>query len=208
MTKILYQGHGSLRLVSDKGTVVYIDPYAGDGYDLPADIILISHEHGDHNQVSLVTIKENTKIFRPENMLVNGEYQTELVDDIVIKAVPAGNNPNHSIDSCVGFLVAVDTFKLYFAGDTSATDYMKEELPKMELDYIFLPIDGKYNMGPEEAAECANAIKAKYTIPIHMAPGKLFDREAAEQLKVDNRLILEAGEKLRLFHCSGCCGKN
>ena len=27
MAKLLYQGHGSFRLVSEKGTVVYVDPY-------------------------------------------------------------------------------------------------------------------------------------------------------------------------------------
>lgn len=202
MAKILYQGHGSLRLISRKGTVVYIDPYAGSGYDVPADIILVSHEHPDHNQVDMVSKKEDTQILRVSNMLIDGEYQTKIIKDIVIKAVPAGNNQNHSINECVGFLVAADDFKMYFAGDTSTTDYMKEELPQMELDYIFLPIDGKYNMGPEEAAECAKAIKAKHVVPIHMAPGKLFDRDAAKKLDVPNALIVYDGSEFEL--CFGC----
>ena len=36
--RILYQGHGSLRIVTEEGKVIYIDPYAGEGYDLPADL--------------------------------------------------------------------------------------------------------------------------------------------------------------------------
>ena len=40
MAKLLYQGHGSFRLVSEKGTVVYVDPYVGEGYDLEADLVL------------------------------------------------------------------------------------------------------------------------------------------------------------------------
>ena len=43
--RLLYQGHGSLRIVAAKGKVIYIDPYAGKGYDLPADLILVSHGH-------------------------------------------------------------------------------------------------------------------------------------------------------------------
>jgi hypothetical protein len=35
MPKLYYQGHGSYRLTSDDGRIVYVDPYAGDGYDLP-----------------------------------------------------------------------------------------------------------------------------------------------------------------------------
>ena len=41
MAKILYQGHGSLRLTSDGGTVVYLDPFVGDGYDKPADFAYV-----------------------------------------------------------------------------------------------------------------------------------------------------------------------
>ncbi len=37
--KLLYQGHGSLRIVTSEGKVIYVDPYAGEGYDLPADLI-------------------------------------------------------------------------------------------------------------------------------------------------------------------------
>ncbi|MBP5395997.1 MAG: hypothetical protein J6Y34_03270, partial [Bacteroidales bacterium] len=32
--KLLYQGHGSLRIVTGDGKVIYVDPYAGEGYDL------------------------------------------------------------------------------------------------------------------------------------------------------------------------------
>ena len=33
--RLLYQGHGSLRIVTAEGKVIYIDPCAGEGYDLP-----------------------------------------------------------------------------------------------------------------------------------------------------------------------------
>ena len=46
MPKLFYQGHGSFRLTANDGRVIYVDPYAGEGYDLPADIILVSHQHG------------------------------------------------------------------------------------------------------------------------------------------------------------------
>ena len=51
MAKLLYQGHASLRITTSKGKIVYIDPYAGEGYDKPADMVLITHEHYDHNGI-------------------------------------------------------------------------------------------------------------------------------------------------------------
>ncbi|MBP5729041.1 MAG: MBL fold metallo-hydrolase, partial [Clostridia bacterium] len=45
--RLLFQGHGSLRIVTGEGKVIYIDPYSGQGYDLPADLILVTHGHQD-----------------------------------------------------------------------------------------------------------------------------------------------------------------
>ena len=94
MAKLLYQGHGSFRLVSEKGTVVYVDPYVGEGYDLEADLVLVTHEHHDHNAVELVTLKENGRVLRAADMLEEGRYQTRVLGDITVHAVPAYNK-NH-----------------------------------------------------------------------------------------------------------------
>ena len=87
---------------------------------------------------------------------------------------------------------------LYFAGDTSKTDQMAEFKDK-NIEYAFLPIDGHFNMDIPEAVECAELIGAKHTVPIHMSPGELFDRERAEQFVTPSALIVEAGEVIELF---------
>ncbi len=53
MSKLLFQGHGSYRIITNEGIVIYVDPFIGDGYNVPADIILVTHEHNDHNHVEL-----------------------------------------------------------------------------------------------------------------------------------------------------------
>ena len=46
--KLVYMGQASLRFVTPENKVIYVDPYAGNNYDLAADLILITHGHFDH----------------------------------------------------------------------------------------------------------------------------------------------------------------
>ena len=123
MSKLLYQGHGSFRVTGNDGTVMFIDPYAGKGYDLPADIILLSHQHDDHNQIKLITQKPGCNIITNAEALAGGRHNTFMLHGVKIEAVEA-NNKNHPPDQCVGFIVTIDGFKLYFSTDTSKTARM------------------------------------------------------------------------------------
>ena len=196
MAKLLYQGHGSYRITSEKGTVVYVDPFAGEGYDEEADLVLVTHEHRDHNALNLVRVKEGGHVLRASGMLEEGRYQTRRLGDISVHAVPAYNK-KHDRNACVGYLIGVDHKLIYAAGDTSTTDFM-EKLAAEQIDYALLPIDGVYNMDEKEASACAKLIGARHTIPVHMKPGELFDRKKAEAFEADGRLILEPGQAIEL----------
>ena len=197
MAKLLYQGHGSFRLVSDDGVVVFLDPFVGTGYDLPADLILITHQHEDHTRTDLITQKPGCTVITDAEALAGGKHNTFSVKGIEIEAVEAGYNQGHSPEDSVGYIIVIDGLQLYFCGDTSTTPQMAEFAAR-KLDYAFLCADGFYNMGLEEAAECAKLIGARHNVPVHLKPGELFDREMAEQFKGPNRLIIEAGEEVEL----------
>ena len=196
MTRLLYQGHGSFRLTAKDGTVIYVDPYAGEGYDVPADIILVTHQHGDHNRVDLPARKENFVVITQTEALAGGTHQSLSVNDIGIESVQAYNK-NHDPKNCVGYIITIDGIKVYAAGDTSTTEQMTSFSEK-ELSYALLPCDSVYNMDLVEAAACAALIGAKHNIPIHMKPGALFDRERAERFIAPSRLIVGAGEEITL----------
>ena len=197
--RLLYQGHGSLRIVTGEGKVIYIDPYAGEGYDLPADLILVTHGHQDHTALNLIRNRnEDCRIITWKEGLVKGEYKTFDLGYAVAEAVQAGNNRNHSIKECVGWVITLSGgVTVYATGDTSTTEQMAE-LAEREIGYAFFVCDGKYNMDLEEAAACAKLVNAKHSIPYHMAPGKLFDQARAEQFDAPNRLIIPAGEEIIL----------
>lgn len=196
MARLLFQGHGSFRIVTDSGVVIYVDPYAGSGYDVPADIILVTHQHGDHNQVQIPAKKSKYVIIQNHDALKEGEYKSFDIKGVGIQAVPAYNK-NHDKRQCVGYILTLDGLKLYATGDTSTTEEMKD-FPSLHIDYVLLPMDGVYNMDPAEASKCAELIGAKHAIPIHMAPGALFEEKKAAMFTAKNRLIVKAGEEIKL----------
>lgn len=196
MAKMLYQGHGSLRFTMNDGTVIYLDPYAGEGYDLPANYVFVTHEHHDHNVVDKMPHAPGCKIITEKESIQGGAYHLFNFGNFQVRSVEAYNAHHHK-NECVGYVFLLDGKKIYCAGDTSTTDMMSRMAEK-KIDYALLPTDGIYNMGPDEAAKCAEMIGAAHNIPIHMAPGELFNRELAEKFQAPNQMIVEPGEEIDL----------
>ena len=195
MPKLLYQGHGSYRLTSDDGRVIFVDPYKGKGYDVPADIILVTHQHHDHNKIERCAKTPNCLIITNVEALENGTHNSFDVDGITILAVEAGNKM-HDPKKCVGYIIMLDGIKIYASGDTSKTAQM-HAFSALELDYALFPGDGIFNMGIDEAAECAAIIGAKHNILIHLKPGESV-RGKFEKWTAPNKLLVEPEEEIEL----------
>ena len=200
--RLLYMGHASLRITTPEGKVIYIDPYAGQGYEPAADLILVTHGHYDHFDMDKVANRNpDCRIITWQEALADGTHQTFDLDFASVEAVEAGNNQYHSTDECVGYIVVLtDGTSVYVTGDTSTTQQMPS-LAEKEIDYAFFCCDGIYNMDLEEAAQCAELVGAKHNTPYHMTAadsGALFDRIRAEQFKVPNLLIIEDGQEIEL----------
>jgi len=195
MPKLLFQGHASYRLTTDDGRVVYVDPFKGKGYDAPADVILVTHWHTDHNKVNRCAKKPDCRIITNEEALAGGTHNNFDLGWMQVRAVEAANK-NHDPKKCVGYIITLDDAKIYAAGDTSLTEQMRT-FAALELDYALFPCDGLFNMGPAEAAECANIVAAKHNIIIHAKPGESI-RKKAEAWNGPDKLVLEPGQEIVL----------
>lgn len=192
--EITFIGHGTLMFAFD-GKIVHVDPVSreADYSKLPkADMILITHEHGDHLDPDAVkTIrKEDTKILLTERcsskvedsiIMKNGDIQ--YAEWLKIEAVPAYNIVHkrsngqtfHPKGNGNGYIVTFADKRVYIAGDT-------ENIPEMKalknIDVAFLPMNLPYTMSPEMTADAARTFKPKILYPYHYGktdPQKLVD---------------------------------
>ena len=195
--KLTFGGRASVRLNLNDGTVIYIDPYAGgkEFYKEQADIVLVTHQHGDHNQVKLVTMKAGGEVIQCPKDIVAGTSKNS--HNINITAV-AAYNKNHEKSSSCGYVLDIDGYKLYHSGDTSNIEEMKQ-LESMNINYALLCIDGFYNMGPKEAMQVAEIIKAKHVVPIHSSPKDLYSQENVDAFTVNNKVVVEPGQSIFLL---------
>lgn len=183
---ITFIGHGTLMFEYD-GKVIHLDPTfeESDYSDLPkADIILVTHHHGDHFDKSAIEklTKQDTKIvftkicsgnggdFKNATILKNDS--STAIDNIQIEAVPAYNiqnkrpngNPFHVKGEGNGYIVTFGGKRVYVAGDTENTPEMKS---LRNVDIAFLPMNLPYTMTPEMVADAAKAFKPKVLYPYH-----------------------------------------
>jgi len=166
------------------GIVIHVDPYykLAEYSTLPkADIIFITHHHGDHFDPEAIKKirKENTTVILTElcvekfdggTLMKNGDVKT--IGEIQIQAVPAYNlvhmrdngEPFHIKGTCNGYVITFADKKVYVAGDTENTPEMKA---LKEIDIAFLPMNLPYTMTPEMVADAAKAFKPKILYPYH-----------------------------------------
>ncbi len=197
-------GRSSVKIRTGEGFVIYIDPYAPGDYSEAADLVLVTHGHGDHNQVKLTTRKASTVVAAPVGAVegsIKGhrlvaEGESLKVGPVTVKVLPAANK-NHGRGECLGYLISFDGISIYHAGDTSWLPEMAD-YAGLGIGYALLPCDDFYNMGPAEASRCAEAMKAKRVVPIHSSKSGLYDAKNAKAVTGKEVIVLEPGGKVEL----------
>lgn len=200
--ELSYFGRSSVKIKTASGFVVYIDPYAPGDYSEPADLILVTHGHGDHNRVSLVARKPSTMTVAPAGAVSDRssrdavEGATFTVGTVTVRSLPAANK-NHDRADSRGYLVSFDGLAVYHAGDT---DYLPEMAgyAAYGITHALLPCDGFYNMGPDGASRCAEAMKAGAVIPIHSSKSGNFDEKNVRAVRAKRLIVLKPGETASL----------
>jgi L-ascorbate metabolism protein UlaG (beta-lactamase superfamily) len=177
---ITFIGHGTLMLQVGS-TVVHVDPvgrYADYATFPKADVVLITHDHGDHLDPAAIgqLRKESTVILANaastakvpgSRVMANGE-KTEI-KGIGIEAIPAYNTSParlqyHPRGRDNGYVLTIGGKRILIAGDT-------EDIPEIRalknIDIAFLPMNLPFTMTPEQVASAATALQPRVLYPYH-----------------------------------------
>ena len=181
--EITFIGHGTLML-GFGGKVIHVDPFGKltDYEKLPdADLILITHEHGDHLDLgAIAAIRKSSTVIvanpsaaskiQGAEVMENGQKKTVM--GLPIEAVPAYNvvhkrdngEPFHPPGRNNGYVVTFGDKRVYIAGDTENIEEMKNI---GAVDIAFIPANLPYTMTPEMAADAARKIGPGILYPYH-----------------------------------------
>ncbi|MCL5772939.1 MAG: MBL fold metallo-hydrolase [Firmicutes bacterium] len=170
---IRYLAHNCFHITSAKGSVVITDPYATSiPYSFPmitADIVLVSHEHRDHNAYWRVG-------GNPYVVKRTGEHPTEhevavkrVGEVFIFRGIPTFHDNFHGTKRGpnTSFCWIMDDLKICHLGDIGhlLTD---QHLASMgSVDILFIPTGGLITIDPKEAALAVNQIRPKIVFPMH-----------------------------------------
>ena len=173
---------------SDAVTLV-TDPFDSSiGLRMPkveANILTVSHEHKDHN--NLEAVKGNPYIIDAP-----GEYE---IKDVAIEGVEVFHDEKDGKErgNVVAYRIDMDDIKIVHLGDLGHTLSSKQLEVLAGVDILLIPVGGKYTIDAKKAVEVVSQIEPRIVIPMHYkVDGLKEDIEGVE------KFIKQLGVKPRM----------
>lgn len=165
---LTYLGHSTF-WVEYGDTGILIDPYQPDfgsygKIDLNADVVLVTHDHTDHNYTP--GGGQNATVLR--GLTAAGDWQKTdySLDKLQISSVEGtfhgGNLGKNGV-----FVLTTPALCLVHLGDIGHTLQAEEVAQIGSPDILFVPVGGHYTVNPPEVLEIIAQLSPAVVIPIH-----------------------------------------
>jgi L-ascorbate metabolism protein UlaG (beta-lactamase superfamily) len=197
--RVEWHGQSAFTLRGEEGTVV-IDPFGdvsslrerGIQWDYPAieasaaDLVLVTHEHRDHNGVEVVDGEPT--ILRAQA----GRHASPFGEVIGVasehdQAAGTERGPNTI------FVFSLDGVRVAHFGDFGQAALRPEQRQAIgEVDLVFLPIGGGPTIGGGAAATIARELEPRWVVPMH------YRTERIGFLETEEEFVEAMGEPHRL----------
>jgi L-ascorbate metabolism protein UlaG (beta-lactamase superfamily) len=189
---ITWLGHSAFKLqdkIGADGVTLVMDPYGEEtGLKMPkieADILTVSHEHKDHNNVA--AIKGN-----PFLIHCAGEYE---IKNVAIEGVevPHDDKDGKERGKVIAYRIDMDDISIAHLSDLGSQLTSKQLETLGDVDILLVPVGGKSTLDAKKAVEVVSQIEPRIVIPMHYAtPGLKYDLDPVD------KFIKELGVKPRM----------
>lgn len=168
--KVKWLGHASFLISSEAGVKIITDPYPqGSGLSYApiteaADVVTMSHDHFDHNNVSSVSGK-------PQVVTGSG---VKNVKGIQFKGIATHHDQSQGKErgANTAFCFSLDGITLCHLGDLGHR-LSREQIAEIgDIDILFIPIGGVFTIDAKMAGTVIEDLKPKVAIPMHYKTAK------------------------------------
>ena len=166
--KIKWLGHACFVITSDTGIKIITDPYVTGDYlsygeiEESADIVTVSHDHGDHNNVSAV--QGNPRLVRGTAELKGIKFKgiATYHDDV------GGKSRGENTIICF----EVDGIRVCHLGDLGHQLSAQQLAELGKVDILLIPVGGFFTIDAKVASQVCNQLAPKLVIPMHYKTNK------------------------------------
>lgn len=195
--KITWYGQSCFKFKCNNLDIV-IDPYDNSlGLKMPklkADVVLITHDHFDHNNIKAIS-GNPFKINSP------GEYE---IKNVFIYGKTAFHDDKHGQErgSITMYVIEEEKLKIAHLSDLGQKKLTEEQLDFLDnVDVLLLPVGGKYTIGTSGAIDLINEIEPRIVIPMHYRiPGIKVDLDGVEKFVKELGLNPQKEDELKIIY--------
>lgn len=165
MTMIVkWLGHSCFHILGENGRSILMDPFNEDevGYPMPkmdVDIVTISHDHLDHNNVDAAGEGPDV-IFGP------GEYTSY---DMILRGIESYHDEKKGKirgENTI-FCFELDGVRVCHLGDLGHV-LSKAQIAEIgPVDLLFIPVGGRFTIDATKAEKVMKQLQPKVTVPMH-----------------------------------------
>lgn len=172
--KIKFLGHAAFLITTADGTKIVTDPYQPGGFggaigygplNEPADIVVISHDHEDHNYVKLVP-------GRPTVVRGPGEQQHR---GLTFRALAGYHDTSRGAErgQNVVRVIEADDISVCHLGDLGHPLSAEDATALGSIDVLMVPVGGVFTVDARGATAVVNRLRPRIAIPMHYRAPKI-----------------------------------